>query len=152
MATQTSIDNTAAGLNTFVEVLGGLSHESILMLFCALTLAALGLLMWQKRLHEEQKQHRERQSRMECLTRASQAQSLLLEQTLERMQTLEAYVDLLSGKQQQLLTTNTVRKHRLQDAIECAGSGMNKQEIARRAGVGSSEARLIGELYGIHVA
>ena len=152
MSTSSSPETTAAGVNLLIEQLGSLSHGSILLLFCALTLAAVGLRCVQIRLAATAQRKAERAAQLSKLLTQFNAQAALLEQYQERLQTLEGYVDLLNGKQQQQLSNGSARKLRLQDAIDFAGRGLDGQEIARRAGVNGSEARLIGELYGINAA
>ncbi|MFT5605362.1 MAG: TolA-binding protein [Paracoccaceae bacterium] len=152
MSTSSSTESIPAGVNLLIEQLGSLSHGSILLLFCALTLAAVSLRCVQIRLAATARREAERTVRMSKLQTESNAQAALLEQYQERLQTLEGYVDLLNGKQQQQLSNGSARKLRLQEAIDFAGRGLGGQEIARRAGVNGSEARLIGELYGINAA
>lgn len=147
-----SADTLSPTISQLISHFGDLSHASVLLLLAALTLSALGLRLLQTRLARQKVQKLERQAQQARLLATSNAQARMLEQVQARLQTLEAYVDLLSGKQEQLLSNGTVRKHRLQDAIDFAGRGLDGQEIARRAGVNGSEARLIGELYGINAA
>ena len=132
-----------------IQQLGDLSHHNILVLLGVITIAALGLRLLQIRFARQKALRIEREAKMSALLNHSNAQARMLEQVQARLQTLEAYVDLLNGKQQQLIANGSARKHRLQDAIEFAGHGLKGQEIARRAGVNGSEARLIGELYGV---
>lgn len=143
-----SIVEKVAGTQLLIDELANLSHGSILLIFSALTLCAIGLRMVQVRTAAQKQRRLERAAQISKLTAQINTQSLMLDRLQERIISLEGYVDLIDGKQQQLMANGTARKHRLQEAIDFAGRGLNRQEIARRAGVNGSEARLIGELYG----
>ncbi len=145
-------DSMPASARFVIEELNNLPQESILLLISSLTLAALSLLWLQVRSKARARQKAKDEAQLATLISQSQAQTLLLEQYQERLKTLESYVDLVNDKQQQLLSNGSARKHRLQDAIDFAGRGLDARELARRAGVNGSEARLIGELYGVNAA
>ncbi len=145
-------DSMPASARFVIEELNNLPQESILLLISSLTLAALSLLWLQVRSKARARQKTKEEAQLAALISRSQAQTLLLEQYQERLKTLESYVDLVNDKQQQLLSNGSARKHRLQDAIDFAGRGLDTRELARRAGVNGSEARLIGELYGVNAA
>ena len=139
-------------VDRLVTQLASLSHQQILVLFAALTLTAILLRVIQvSLLHRKVAAEKANAERKDFIA-TQRKQAMYIEQLQSRLQTLEAYLDRLSAKQEQLQTNAVARKHRLQDAIECAEQGLDRHTLAKRAGVSGSEARLIGELYGIKVA
>ncbi len=142
----------AETMDQLITQLASLSHQQILVSFAALTLTAILLRVIQVSLMQRKVTTEKEKAERQNLIATQTMQGMYIEQLQSRLQTLEAYLDRLSAKQEQLQTNAVARKHRLQDAIECAEQGLDRHTLVKRAGVSGSEARLIGELYGIKVA
>ncbi|WP_372809765.1 hypothetical protein [Litorivivens sp.] len=134
-------------LESAISTLASMPPSSLFAIVGGLLVTAFCLYFYKQRRDCNRLTALEDTVKLRAMSRLVSAQQEEMSLLRERLGTLEAYVDRLNNRQQRLAENTHQRKQRVDDAIAIAIRGQDDSDLASRAGVSPSEAKLIASLY-----
>lgn len=134
-------------LERAINNLANTPPETLFIWMGSLLVLGFALYFYKQRREMKRLSSQQASVKLQALSRLLSVQQEEMVVLRERLGTLEAYVDRLSNRQQRYAENAHQRKQRVDDAIAIAVRGFDDSDLASRAGVSPSEAKLIANLY-----